>query len=199
MNKRSQSFAFLITGQCLVVLVFVVWLLWQMKKPETDEASTSAKEQVSAPSNSSTQEEQTNRFALPSREALSNLPTHPEAQSIGHRNVTPRAEIEALAQILASYSETHGALPTAESNARVMRQLQGANTTKRAWFPREHPRLDATGALLDPYDRPYHFHFESSQQVTLRSAGPDCEFYTEDDMVYQLEKGIDLLPLMINR
>jgi len=98
--------------------------------------------------------------------------------------VTPIKEIEALANILASYSESSGALPTAENNSRVMSQLRGANPSKRAWFPPEHPRINNRGELLDAYGSPYNFHFESGQKVTLRSAGPDCEFFTEDDLVH---------------
>jgi hypothetical protein len=188
MNKRVTFFTCLIAGLWLVVLVATLFFMREMGQSIDAPESAPLQEPVpkQEPPRPSQNEEKlaTSRFAIPPQQLISPLPPHPEAKSIGDPRVTPTKEIEALANILVSYSESIGALPTAEDNSRVMSQLRGANPAKRAWFPPEHPRVNNKGELLDAHGTPYNFHFESSQKVTLRSAGSDREFFTDDDLVH---------------
>lgn len=110
-------------------------------------------------------------------------PLHPLALSFGDASIAPGAEPAVLLEMLEGYRRLRGAFPTAEDNAALMRQLTGREAGSLAVFPEDHPRLDESGALLDAWGTPFFFHHLSSQAIEIRSAGPDQEFFTNDDVV----------------
>jgi hypothetical protein len=122
-------------------------------------------------------------FDLPPSSELSSLPPHPEAQALGGPDAAAADEPRVVLAVFNSYREAFGSYPTGEDNAQLMRALLGANPGKRMLFPRENPRLSAAGELLDGYGTAYFFHQISSQEIEVRSAGVDREFYTPDDVV----------------
>lgn len=65
----------------------------------------------------------------------------------------------------------------------MMNALRGGNARQLPIFPRTHPPLDAQGALLDAWGKPFVFHLLSSQDIEIRSSGPDGEIFTEDDLL----------------
>lgn len=113
------------------------------------------------------------------------LPPHPQSQLLGTDQLEPEAQARLVGSILHIFRESTGAYPTAEDNPGVLCQLLGDNTARRVYLSRESPAIDGQGALLDAYGHPYYFHFISSQKVEIRSAGPDGEYYTDDDFVVQ--------------
>jgi hypothetical protein len=109
-------------------------------------------------------------------------PLHPLAITFGDGTAAPEAEPAVLLEILEGYRRLRGAFPTAEDNAALMRRLTGRAPDSLAVFPEAHPRLDDSGALVDAWGTPFFFHHLSSQALEVRSAGPDREFYTDDDL-----------------
>jgi hypothetical protein len=49
-------------------------------------------------------------------------------------------------------------------------------------IPRGHPAINPDGELCDRWGTPYFFHSESRRRTTIRSAGPDRQMWTADDV-----------------
>jgi hypothetical protein len=119
----------------------------------------------------------------PAAEELAQVPPNPMAGAIGSPKVTPEKETSMVLELFQIYRREFGAFPAGEGNAQFMNALRGANPGKLPIFPLEHPRLDAKGNLLDPWQRPYIFHAVSRDRLEIRSKGPDGEIFTADDVV----------------
>lgn len=74
-------------------------------------------------------------------------------------------------------------LPMPDNEA-ITRFLQGENNHGVAWIRPGHPSVSRDGELLDRWGSPLFFHRESSRMILFRSAGPDREVWTEDDIVW---------------
>jgi len=116
--------------------------------------------------------------------SLTIRPVHPLAASLGTAAIPPERELEILLEIVEAYRRNAGSFPIAEDNRGVMKVLiGGSQQSHQGVFPRNHPRLNASGELIDGWGTPYFFHHISRHQIELRSAGPDGEFYSPDDIV----------------
>jgi len=82
-----------------------------------------------------------------------------------------------------------GTFPAGQENHDIMNALAGNNPAKLPVFPRDHPRIDAAGNLLDAWGSPFIFHPVSSQLLEVRSKGPDGEIFTKDDIVVGNQPG----------
>lgn len=119
----------------------------------------------------------------PNREELANVPPNPMARAIGSDKVTPEKEIAILLDLFQIYRREFGGFPAGQGNDQFMNALRGANPGKLPIFPLDHPRLDPGGNLLDAWQQPYRFHPVSRDRLEIRSAGPDREIFTADDLV----------------
>lgn len=68
-------------------------------------------------------------------------------------------------------------------NQDFVRFLTGDNSHRLAWIPPDHPRVDSQDRLLDRWGTPVFFHRLSATTTALRSAGPDRELWTDDDIL----------------
>lgn len=109
--------------------------------------------------------------------------SHPNAVAFGSAALSPAQEPQLLLNFLEFYRERFGQFPAGEDNAQFMNALRGLNPEGLAIFPFAHPRLDARGALLDAWGKPFLFHQLSRDHLEIRSAGPDGEWYTPDDLL----------------
>ena len=119
----------------------------------------------------------------PLKADLSSDSSHPNAVAFGSAAISPTQEPQLLLSFLEFYRERFGQFPAGEGNAQFMNALRGLNPEGLAIFPFAHPRLDANGALLDAWGKPFYFHQLSRDHVEVRSAGPDGEWYTADDLM----------------
>lgn len=122
-------------------------------------------------------------LAAPSRDLLDPIPPHPEAVMFGSGHQPPDQELTTLHRFFELYRERFGSYPTGESNAQYMNALRGNNPGRWGIFPTANSRLTEAGTLLDPWGTPYIFHSQGSQQLEIRSAGPDRDLYTDDDLL----------------
>jgi hypothetical protein len=67
------------------------------------------------------------------------------------------------------------------TNEEISRSLTGANARK-ANLAAELPR-NAKGELVDDWGTPFFFHQLSGTQMEIRSAGPDKQMWTADDVI----------------
>lgn len=107
---------------------------------------------------------------------------HPDAQFFGSATIPPEREAELLLEFLRAYRHEFGAFPTGNENAHFLNALAGANPGRLVVFPRNHPRVSENGELLDAWGNPFHFHPIDRHHLEVRSAGPDGELFTADDL-----------------
>jgi hypothetical protein len=106
------------------------------------------------------------------------------------RNETALDDVEAVSQILEEYRRAFGAMPVGEQNDEIVRRLQGENPLGIAVLPKSHPALNGNGELLDRWGTPYRFHPESFWLMTVRSAGPDRQMWSNDDILSTMQEGL---------
>ena len=109
-----------------------------------------------------------------------------KAQSQNERATSEQAaqeDVQIVVLLLEEYRRAFGAMPLGELNEEIVRRLQGENPKGLIVLPQEHPNLSPAGELLDRWGTPYRFHPESAWLTTVRSAGPDREMWTADDLV----------------
>ena len=74
------------------------------------------------------------------------------------------------------------------SNDEIAAALRGKNKARLVFLPEDHPAFDAQGRLVDRWGTALFFHANSRDRVDIRSAGPDREMWTADD-VHQRKDG----------
>jgi hypothetical protein len=84
---------------------------------------------------------------------------------------------------LKAYHMECGNSPTG-SQAAVMKALCGSNPRQIIFYelPSSKRRQNALGEFLDPWGTPYEISIVSSNEVRVRSAGPNKKFGDSDDI-----------------
>ncbi len=81
---------------------------------------------------------------------------------------------------LRDYRTIMGENPTG-TNAEIAQALNGGNP-KQARLLQQGLTQNADGELVDRWGTPYFFHQLSKDQMQIRSAGPDRQMWTDDDI-----------------
>jgi hypothetical protein len=109
----------------------------------------------------------------------------------GRDETTPAEDLNILQEVLGHARmliKDHHGIPLAD-NADFVRFLGGSNPHHVAWIRPGHPAVNESGELTDRWGTAIFFHQESSSQTSLRSAGPDRVFWTDDDLVLENLEG----------
>lgn len=93
---------------------------------------------------------------------------------------TPQAEVQAMHSLLRIYQKALGSLPS-DRNEEVVRGLMGQNPKRIAFIPVNTPVVQ-DGKMVDRWGSPYWFHSAVDDSLMVRSAGPDREAFTSDDL-----------------
>lgn len=114
--------------------------------------------------------------------------SHPAATALTNYakpETTPRDDLRAVASVLDTFRllAKGDSLPIG-SNEEISAALRGETRSKLALLPHNHPAFDAQGRLVDRWGTPLFFHAQSAKEIEIRSAGPDREFDTADDIVF---------------
>ena len=112
---------------------------------------------------------------------------HPAAAALARYaapDTDPRDDLRAVASVLDTFRllAKGDALPLG-SNEEISAALRGETRAKLALLPREHPAFDKRGRLVDRWGTPLFFHAQSAKKIEIRSAGPDREMGTADDIL----------------
>jgi hypothetical protein len=127
------------------------------------------------------------RIALRPVAPAPNYPRSPLIDNLNAPAATAADDLRLLARVLERYRERFAAFPAFGSNAQLVNALAGANPERLGLIPRDAQALDpASGALLDRWGTPYIFHAIARDAIELRTAGPDREAYTPDDVTLHL-------------
>jgi hypothetical protein len=111
---------------------------------------------------------------LPGAEAL--------ARELNRGTIEPPEDLEILQNVFAAYRRVFGENPTGGLNAEIVGGLTGKNARRLAILPPDLDAINADGELLDRWGAPYFFHPVSRQVMEVRSAGPDGQLWTRDDV-----------------
>ncbi len=106
------------------------------------------------------------------------------AQQLGAAGNSPAEDIEHIMSLIFFYDHylKEGTIPTG-MNEDFVDALTGKNSQRVRLIKKSHPSIDKHGRFIDQWESPYFFHSISSKEFSVRSAGPDRELYTEDDIV----------------
>jgi hypothetical protein len=162
---------FLLIGLPLLVLLLAVFLF-------RNEPATSPEPSGIAPATSSPE-------TLPEGpEAKVEITTLPVAAEISvHFNSpdgTPEDDLDRIEQLLYFYRQGFGENPVGQ-NEDVVSALLGENPKQTAYLLSDCPAI-VDGKLVDRWGSPYWFHPVSGKVMEVRSAGPDRDLFTSDDI-----------------
>ncbi len=73
------------------------------------------------------------------------------------------------------------------ANEEFAAALMGRNAAKEVFLMAPHACLNAKGQLVDRWGSPLFFHVRDRDRIDIRSAGPDREMWTADDLQRQHE------------
>ncbi len=93
-----------------------------------------------------------------------------------------KVEVGTLALNLRDYGHRFGGNPSG-TNAEIVKALTGRNPNSVRFLASELSRLNGQGELVDRWGTPYFFHQLSKEHTEVRSAGPDLQMWTSDDVV----------------
>lgn len=96
------------------------------------------------------------------------------------QDTPPERELEIIQDLMSQHLRTMGGSSLGDNND-VTRALVG-DTGNGIWLPRHSPRI-RDGQLLDRWGSPYWFHPNTATQMEIRSAGPDKDLFTADDII----------------
>lgn len=68
------------------------------------------------------------------------------------------------------------------ANEEIAAALLGKNKTKTVFLPADAPCFNARGQIVDRWQTPLFFHVLDHGRIDIRSAGPDKEMWTADDL-----------------
>lgn len=103
------------------------------------------------------------------------------ADSLHHPESAPEEDLRIVEDFLQTYSKAKGGHPIGE-NADITAALTGSQGHQGRVFPPAH-RAIREGEFIDRWGTPYWFHPNSGSQMEIRSAGPDRQLFTADDLV----------------
>ncbi|HSI61464.1 MAG TPA: hypothetical protein VLE43_00060 [Candidatus Saccharimonadia bacterium] len=99
---------------------------------------------------------------------------------VSKADLSPEDRLQGVGQLLYAYRQGLGGNPTGQ-NEDVVNALLGANEKHTALLPRTCGAI-RDGQLIDDWGTPYWFHSVSAKKTEVRSAGPDRELFTADDL-----------------
>jgi hypothetical protein len=109
-------------------------------------------------------------------------PVIPIANRLGSPQVSAEEDLKIVLEIFDIYKRTFGSYPAGEENRHFTNALTGRNPERSAFIAPHHPSIGANGDLRDRWGRPYRIHLVARDLIEIRSAGPDREFATGDDL-----------------
>jgi hypothetical protein len=89
--------------------------------------------------------------------------------------------LQTLADFISIYSKAFGGNPIG-GNEDITSAMTGYDGKTGRVFPPRH-RTIKDGQLVDRWGTPYWFHPNAGNQMEIRSAGPDRQLFTLDDVV----------------
>lgn len=160
-----------------VLITLVVWMFSALTSPEVRRAAETRKPVSSIAPPAPTD-------PLPAVTPALNQAMDPHLASLAaNLNSTthaPEEDLQILDELISTYRRTLGTNPSGDNSDIVAALVGGA--PEGTFFPRQSTALRG-GELLDRWGTPYWFHPINATTTEIRSAGPDKQLFTSDDIV----------------
>ena len=169
-----------LVGICLVVLMLGLWLRGRSHRPPEESTEARSREQSDPPALAG------DGRAFPvTFDQLQKFADDPLIAGLLDPAGLPIRDLEIVAGVIEVWQSNFPAQgnPVGE-NHEITAALTGRNTLKLELIPADHPAINRRGELCDRWTTPLFFHQLSGTRMELRSAGPDRDFYTADDLVW---------------
>ena len=109
------------------------------------------------------------------------MPTANELGAVIANRDDPMGALQGVDQVILFYRRAFGENPVGQ-NEDITAAILGENSSHAAFLPSGSPAIK-DGKLLDAWGTPYWFHPVSGTHMEIRSAGPDRELFTDDDLI----------------
>ena len=186
MHFRNLAFA----GSLIVLGLCVYWLLQPDAAQDTEQSSdevASQNEEVDQPLAPS-KLKRVVEVPEPNDPRVNRLPDGRVEYLIAfdtsmqiNQNADPLQSIYAVEQLFADYRYAYKENPVGSENAEITQQLLGKNPKRIVFIDPRCAALRGT-ELVDQWGTPFFFHALSGQHMQVRSAGPDRQLWTADDV-----------------
>ncbi|MEQ1853588.1 MAG: hypothetical protein ABMA01_18575 [Chthoniobacteraceae bacterium] len=96
----------------------------------------------------------------------------------------PDEDLQAMARTLENFAllvKGDNPLPLG-ANEEIAAALRGKNRGELRSLPDDHRAFNSQGQLVDRWGSPLYFHAQSRDRLEIRSAGPDRQMWTADDL-----------------
>lgn len=96
----------------------------------------------------------------------------------------PEADLDLMFFVLDNFSllvKGGDPLPLG-ANEDIAAALRGKNKARLRFLPDDSPVFDSQGRLIDRWGSPLYFHANARDRLDIRSAGPDKQMWTADDL-----------------
>lgn len=166
---------------CLSLAVLVLSVLfagkclWQMQQWHQEQRAAAEAEAAIKTQPQEQVETQANRSPLPGDAILKNYASP---------STRPQEDLEALAHTFSNLLLlVKGDSPfRMGANEEFAAALRGKNRAQLRFLSDTHRAFNAQGQLMDRWDTPLYFHALARDRVDIRSAGPDRQMWTSDDI-----------------
>lgn len=179
--RRSRSQLLAAAFALLVIAVF--WVTWTAMAPHEPSPAPVAK----APKPARRTTEPT-PASLPIRppQVADPMSIDPDIQrmadDLSAKSESPSRDLEIVGEFIELYRKVFQQGNPIGLNEDITAVLTGHNARNGILFPPSSP-LIVKGQLVDRWGTPYWFHPNNSFQMEIRSAGPDKDLFTRDDVV----------------
>jgi hypothetical protein len=104
------------------------------------------------------------------------------SQQLNSADQSANEDLDVVRAVITDYHKVFGQVPEGGLNEEITRALGGDNPKHIVFLNPNKAALSASGELLDRWGTPYFFHKLSRNVIDLRSAGPDRNLWTPDDI-----------------
>ena len=105
------------------------------------------------------------------------------AMQLNSDSITPQEDLDIIEEFIDLYRKAYGDNPVG-LNADITASLTGKADPNQTGglFPAASPAIRG-GQLMDRWGSPFWFHPVSGAKMEIRSAGPDRQLFTDDDVI----------------
>ena len=161
----------------LLLIVMVILTLWMLQALESTEIKRAVARKQAA-----TQPAASGNTPSPGGETLVVAPEIRQmALPLNAVDGDPQKDLQTLDELMGIYRRIYDGNPVGE-NSDIARAMLGENDKHLVAIPPDHPAI-RDGQIIDRWGTPYWFHPLSGKNMEIRSAGPDRQLFTEDDIV----------------
>jgi hypothetical protein len=183
MPLPTRPSTYLLTGLVLLLGGLVFWLNRTANNPELQAAIQAAKKKnttvTSAASSGSASAATVRDFR--------SLPVDPANQAMADEMFSeespPARDLEIVDHFVEVLRRAHGSNPVGDNADITYAMTGGGEPGRPRVFPPAHKAV-RNGQLVDRWGTPLWFHPNSGTQMEIRSAGPDKELFTSDDVIH---------------